>query len=388
MSPQIASFDEIGFAKLLRQLSLVMQSSVDPAELQEAILQSLVHEMGYERAIIGLQNDQLTGLTGWLVLECHSDGSNGEIAHIETISLEQNSGPLLEAIQTLQPLEVLDGCMPTQSPHLNERLVIGPHYLILPMHVVGQLIGVLLIDRLPGNDPLPAMAKFSLEHLASYASIALNSNRACIHRAQQSAILEERNRIAAELHDNVSQALYGLAYGLDACQQMLDDKPSIQKTIQQLHGTVLEAQSQMRQLIFDMQADTITADSFVAGLHRHLRTVTPMQTIALRIEVPGQFELWPSNIRQQLYRVAQEALANAAKHAQPNHIIIKLRHTPTCLELRIADDGEGFDPATLDYDAHFGLQSMARRMETLNGQFEISSMYGEGTFIIAKVPRI
>ncbi len=77
-------------------------------------------------------------------------------------------------------------------------------------------IGVILVDRLPAGQPLSPTDRLSLEHLAAHAGVALGSVRLCIYRAQREAITEERNRIASELHDSISQILYGLAYNLEA----------------------------------------------------------------------------------------------------------------------------------------------------------------------------
>lgn len=390
-SKHIESFElPISYSNLLRQLSMVLQSSVDPAELQEAILHSLVHDMGYRRALIGLYEEQLAILTGWIVLEqsTNREPTNNhlpQIGHTDTVYLKQERGPLVEAVKSQLLVEVLDGEPPTSSPHINDRLIEGGHYLILPMSFAGQLVGVIVVDHLQPQQPLSSPENFSLEHLASYAAMALSSTNACIYRAQRTAIIEERHRIAAELHDNVSQTLYGLAYGLDACIQMLADKPNVQDLLTKLHATVVDAQSQMRQLIFDIQPDNFTADTFVAGLHRHLRTVSPTENIALSIDLPGQFDCWSDTIRMHLYRVAQEALANAAKHAAPHHVYVKLRQIEDYLELEVTDDGQGFNPAQIDNTKHFGIQSMARRIEAINGHFEISSIFGKGTIVTAKV---
>ena len=117
-----------------------------------------------------------------------------------------------------------------------------------------------------------------------------------------------------------------------------------------------------------------------------MTTVYPNQTVALRIDLPGDFDSWLAVIRRQLYRVTQEALTNSVKHANAQQIIVKLNHNSQLIELRIADDGEGFDPAEVDMDQHLGLQSMAERIEALQGTFEVNSAFGEGTLIIATLP--
>lgn len=373
---------------LLHQLSLVMQSSVDPAELQEYILRGLVQEMRYPRAVIGLYDEQCNVLTGWITLaEPSTSASLPRIAHTDHISLDADDGPLARALKVGQAVEVLDGTAPTGSSHLNDRLEVGSHYIVLPMSLREHPIGVILIDGLPAHQPLSPTDRLSLDHLAAHAGVALGSVRLCIYRAQREAITEERNRIAADLHDSISQILYGLAYGLEACMQLLPDEPeSAQSALTKLYPLVVDAQARMRNAIFAMWSDEVASDTFVAGLHRQLRAIRPMRTIALKIELPGDFDRWEATARSQLYRVAQEALTNAVKHAAPHQVIVTLSRNNHHLELQVEDDGQGFNPAEVDGAQHLGIQSMAERIKGLGGDFHICSESGKGTVVTATVP--
>lgn len=373
---------------LLHKLSLVMQSSVDPAELQEYILRGLVQDMRYPRAVIGLYDEQRNSLTGWITLaEPPASGSLPRIAHTDIVPVAEDDGPLARALKAGQAVEVLNGEAPTGSPQLNERWEVGPHYIVLPMSLREHAIGVILVDCLPADQPLSPTDRLSLEHLAAHAGVALGSVRLCIYRAQREAIAEERNRIASELHDSISQILYGLAYNLEACLQLLPHEPgNAHSALTKLYPMVIDAQAQMRNAIFDMWSDEIASDTFVAGLHRHLRAICPTRTIALQIEVPGDFDRWEASARTQLYRTAQEALTNAVKHAAPRQVIVALTHQNHHIELRVEDDGRGFNPAEVDYAHHLGIQSMAERVKGLGGAFDIHSESGKGTVITARVP--
>lgn len=374
---------------LLRELSLVMQSSVDPAELQEIVLQGLVEKMGYQRAAIGLYDEPLDALTGWLVL-ADNTAANGQaapkLAHTDMVSLKAGAGPLVRALKGRLALEITDGEAPTSDAALNRRLIIGAHYLILPLILRHQPVGIIIIDGLSPERRLTSAERHSLNHLAMHAGVALGSVRLCIDRARGAAVAAERHRMATDLHDQVSQALYGLAYGLDAAKQLLAHEPKLQQLLTNLHQTAAEAQTQLRQIIFDSKPDEITAAIFVAGLHRSLRALSPLKAIALRLDLPGDFDRWQPGTRRQLYRVTQEALANTVKHANARQFIVKFSPDAHGIELRIADDGEGFDPTQVDSSQHLGLQSMADRIRALDGTFEINSAFGEGTLIIIRVP--
>ncbi len=374
--------------KLLHELSLAMQSSIDPTELQEFILRGLVQEMDYPRAIIGLYDEPRNTLTSWITSEDpFASGTSPRVAHTDTVPVDNDDGPLAQALRTNQVIEVMDGEAPTNSRDLNEKFITGAHYLVLPMSLRENPIGVILVDRLPAGQPLSQAERISLDHLVAHAGVALGSVRLCIYRAQREAVTEERNRIAAELHDSISQILYGLAYGMEACIQLLPHEPdNVQSALAKLHPMVVDAQGQMRKAIFEMWSDEIASDTFVAGLHRHLRTVCPTQTIALRIELPGDFNRWDSATRSHLYRITQESLANAAKHAGAHQIIVTLLHNNGHIELRIEDDGQGFNPAKVDQTHHLGLQSMAERAKGLDGAFNIQSAPREGTVISVTLP--
>ena len=353
-------------------------------------MRGLVQEMRYPRVIIGLYDENRNALTSWLSLEnaAFSKGSS-QVAHTDVVSLDEDNGPLVHALRTGKPVEIIDGQAPTSSVSLNSRLQIGSHYLALPMSLRENPIGIILLDRLPPDQPLSRADRISLDHLAAHAGVALGSVRLCIYRAQREAVTEERNRIAAELHDSISQILYGLAYGLEACIQLLPHQPeSVKTALDKLYPIVIDAQAKMRKAIFEMWSDEIASDTFVAGLHRHLRNICPTQTISLRIEVPGDFNRWQASARSQLYRIAQEALTNAAKHAGARQVNIILAHLNHHLEMRIEDDGRGFYPSGIDHTQHLGMHNMAERSKDLGGTFTVDSQPGAGTVVTVSVPHV
>lgn len=375
---------------LVRELSLVMQSSVDPAELQESILRGIVHELGYPRATIGLYNEADDCLTSWITIENEQAGIQPitSLAHTEKIPLTPSTNPLVRAIKGKLVVEILDGEVPSDLAEKNRRLVTGSHYIVLPLSLRGQPIGIILVDKLPEQQRLSPAERLSLDSLATHAGVALGSLYMCIDRVHQMAISEERNRIAIDLHDNVSQVLYGLAYGLDACKQLISVESPAQPLLGQLHTSVTDAQALLRQTIFDIRAETMTGDRFVAGLHRQLRALCPTSAATLRIDLPGEFDQWPLEIRENLFQVAREALSNVAKHAHARHIIVRLAQRNAAINMHISDDGDGFFPAAVDSTHHLGLHSMQERIHALHGSFEITSEDGKGTLITVTVPEL
>ena len=373
---------------LIQELTLLLQSSVDPAELQAQILRGLVHDMGYRRATIGLYEEDSNILTGWLTLEkIPTTITPRQLSHAMKLSLNGDSGPISRAIRWDKPVEVFDGALAAEDAPLARRLVTGKHYLVLPLTLRQNPLGVIIIDQLPVQRPLPEVERESLERLAVHAGVALGSVRLCINRAQQQAVLAERNRIAAELHDSISQVLYGLAYGLDACVQLLPEHPeTVRRELSRLQPVVAGAQALMRKAIFAMNSVEVTSESFSSRLHRHLNVVCPSHCMVLRIELPGEFDGWDAQIREQIYRVVQEAMTNAARHADPQRILITVMAKDDYIGVRVEDDGRGFDPALVDGDAHLGIQSMTERVRRLGGDLHIESHPDQGTVVMATIP--
>jgi len=373
---------------LLQELTLLLQSSVDPAELQEYILQGLVMEMGYRRAAIGLYDEGRNVLTGWLSMEnLPVESGSKRLGHATSVSLDHDDGPVAEALCTQHPVEVLDGEPATRDPMLAKRLAVGRHYLVLPLTLRTTPLGVIIVDYLPAREPLSETDRLSLERLAAHAGVALGSVRLCINRAQQQAVMAERNRIAADLHDSISQVLYGLAYGLDACVQLLPEHPEVVRgELEKLQPVVADAQAQMRKAIFAMRSDEITSDTFSARLHRHLHAICPARDMALRIELPGEFDRWDADTRQHLYRIAQEAMTNAARHADAHRIVITVAAEKGRIGVRVEDDGRGFEPSGVDTTEHLGIQSMRERVKDLGGELRIESAPDRGTVVIASIP--
>ncbi|MCO6451883.1 MAG: GAF domain-containing sensor histidine kinase [Caldilineales bacterium] len=372
---------------LLQSLTLLLQSSVDPTELEEYIVRGLVEEMGYRRAVIGLLDQDRNVLSSWLVQE-RQTANERPLGHTELISLTEGFGPLMDALHGKRVVEISDGRPATDSSGFAGRLVMGEHYLLLPLVLRENLLGILIVDELPATARLTSAELDSLERLAAHAGVALGSVRLCINRAQQQAVLDERNRIAADLHDSISQVLYGLAYGLDACVQLLPGHPeTVRQELQKLQPVVADGQAQMRKAIFDMRSDEILSDTFSARLHRHLHAICPARKLALRIELPGDFDRLDSETRRHLYRIAQEAMTNAAKHAAAHRIVVTVTTAQESVQVRVEDDGRGFDVTHVDRVQHLGIQSMTERVEQLGGVLDIRSAPDQGTLVAAKIPQ-
>jgi len=238
--------------------------------------------------------------------------------------------------------------------------------------------------RLPGEGTgelrylmrqLDAMAVSLAEQVAAIRRLAAE-RQALSQQAEQVAVLEERQRLARELHDTVSQELFALAMMLGATRAILpEDSGDAREQLSRAEEVARRAQASMRGLIRALRPVELGSRSLAAALEGLLDEVAERQGIAVDLQVQGQDPL-PAGIEDALFRIAQEAVSNAVRHGEPTRIAVTLRRGESDLGLTILDNGRGFDPATAQ--AHIGLGSMRERAAEIGGQLAIQSRPGAG----------
>ena len=256
--------------------------------------------------------------------------------------------------------------------------------LAVPLKTKETILGVLHVqsDRLDAFDGSDLAV---LQSLAHQAAIAIENAR-LYEQAQQVATLEERQRLARELHDSVTQALYGVTLYAEAAARLLSsgDMAMAADHLRELRDTAQEALREMRLLIFELRPPLLQEEGLVAALQARLEAVEERAGLETEFKVEGEGRL-PLEIEEELYRIAQEALNNALKHAQARRITVSLRQVQRTVTLEIADDGIGFDPSTaLEYGG-LGLDGMEERAAQLGARLTVQSTPGEGTKVRVEV---
>jgi PAS domain S-box-containing protein len=217
--------------------------------------------------------------------------------------------------------------------------------------------------------------------VANHAAIAIENAR-LYDEAQRLAALQERQKLARELHDSVSQALYGLALGTRTARQLLDIDPSRAAEPLEYCLSLAEAGlAEMRALIFELRPESLENEGLVAALKKQAAAVQARHDLNVEVEVCEEPDISLSQ-KEGLYRVAQEAMHNIVKHAGANTVHLQLFVESGKLSLVIIDDGTGFDPRR-EYPGHLGLKSMRERLERLQGSIDIRSEIGKGTTVRA-----
>ena len=199
------------------------------------------------------------------------------------------------------------------------------------------------------------------------------------------ATLEARNRFAQDLHDSVKQQIFATSLQIAAARALIrQDKEAAESHLAQADELVRLAQKELNVLIHQMRPAVLESKGLSAALSDYAADWLRRSEIPAEVHVRGERET-PLEVEQALFRVAQEALANVAKHSGAKSVEVDLIYDTDAVTLRIADDGRGFDPAK-DKGDGFGLQSMSERIAKLGGRIGVESAPGEGTRIICVCP--
>ncbi len=190
--------------------------------------------------------------------------------------------------------------------------------------------------------------------------------------ALETAVLEERQRLARDLHDSVSQALFGITLAAHSALTHWEDKPELARSrLEQTQLLARTAQAQMRALIFELRPDQLETDGLVKALELQTRALAERREFVVDVELCAEPDM-PLNVKEAFYRIAQEALQNAATHARPRALALSLAHANNKVTLTVKDDGVGFDPQAT-YPGHLGLRSMRERAERVGARFSVES---------------
>jgi signal transduction histidine kinase/ligand-binding sensor domain-containing protein len=197
---------------------------------------------------------------------------------------------------------------------------------------------------------------------------------------REQAVTAERNRLARELHDSVTQSLYAVTLYADATARLLSSHQpdDAGQNVQKLRRTARDALGEMRLLIYELRPPILEEEGLVAALETRLEAVEGRAGLQTALQVEGEGRL-PPEVEQGLYRIASEALNNALKHARAQTITVSLHMEPQGTALEVVDDGIGFEPAAVRERGGMGLRGMEERAAEMDARLEIVSAPGRGT---------
>ena len=222
-----------------------------------------------------------------------------------------------------------------------------------------------------------------LETVGDMLGIAIERAR-LFERSAELGAVEERNRLAREIHDILGQGQAAVLMQLEAMDALFEagaGREKLQRILSQLMAMVRANLEEVRRSVVDMRAASLEGRSLAEALAGLAAAGTGSK---VKVEIVGARPL-PSRVEVGLYRIAQEALANARQHANARQVRLELEITPAAATLRIADDGRGFAPEQLSGE-RFGLVGLGERARLLGGRLDIESEPGQGTRIAAVIP--
>lgn len=198
--------------------------------------------------------------------------------------------------------------------------------------------------------------------------------------ARNLAVAEERNRMARELHDSISQGVHGIVYSLRSLRAVLADNPRGREILGHLEETAADTLKELRRLVMELTPSPLEDQDLEDALRLHCDLFARRQQLELELDLDYRGRLQPDQ-EVALYRITQEALTNVQKHAAADRVRVSLRDGAETI-LTIEDDGKGFVVETVA--GGHGLHNMANRARQSGGVFEIRSRPGQGTTVIVK----
>jgi signal transduction histidine kinase/predicted hydrocarbon binding protein len=252
------------------------------------------------------------------------------------------------------------------------------NYLGVPLRSRGRTLGVLSVLGEAGRHFADEEVSL-LTHIADEVGIAVENAR-LYRQAEQLAVMRERQRLARELHDSVTQALYSLTLLAEAARRMASsgELRQAQEPLHRLNVIAQQALKEMRLLVYELRPLVLKREGLVGALQHRLDAVEGRAGVEARLIVQGDVQL-PSEVEEGLYRIAQEALNNALKHAAADALTVTIHAEGEMVTVEVVDDGIGFDVETASAGGGMGLTTMRERAETIGARLQIESTPGQGT---------
>jgi nitrate/nitrite-specific signal transduction histidine kinase len=356
----------------LNTIAATVSQSLDLDRILNLALEKTLQAMAIEAGGIYL----LAKEAGTLNLAAQRGFSPQAVPEIDRLQVGEGfSGRVIESGE---PLVVSDV---SADPRLT-RIVVRKEGLrslaVTPLSSRGRVLGTLFAITHDTREFTEQDVQL-LTSIGNQIGVAVENAR-LYEQAQQAAIVEERGRLARELHDSVTQSLYSLTLLAEAGQR-LAKAGDIERAREYMHrlGEIgQQSLKEMRLLVYELRPLALREEGLVGALNQRLDAVERRAGVEAHLVTEGKIAL-PEQVEEALYRIAQEALNNALKHAAPTSVEVTIRADGKRVELEVCDDGRGFDADAAGSGGGMGLVSMRERAEKIGGTCEVISAAGEGT---------
>lgn len=255
--------------------------------------------------------------------------------------------------------------------------------VVLPLEAAERALGCLVIEPRQGQD-LSDSDVDRLAILADQASSAISNSRSLV-MARSLAALEERQSLANDLHDSVSQTLWTATLLAETLARASDLSAEQRDRADRLHALTAGALSEMRTLLLELRPSVIEETPFADLVQQLVSAFESRRRAKCVVHLDREVEPLPT-VKVALYRILQESLNNVSRHADAESVHISVEVTGDVLEMRVRDDGEGFEMGSAS--EHFGLRIMAERADAIGASLHVDSRLGEGTTVSVSVPDV
>jgi signal transduction histidine kinase len=365
--------EERALTEALRDTLATMSSTLDLDKILDHILDTVRRVTPYDGAnVLFVESDlvRVVRQRGYIEKGLDKDWINQRIPVTKLAALQQ-------LIEMGKPLAIADT---TTSP-----MWIGfPGFdwvnsnVIAPIRSNSKILGFLSLDSATPGFFTQAHAE-RLQSFADQAAIAIQNAR-LLDRAKRAAVIAERNRLASELHDTISQTLWSVSLITERLPTIWEiDMEEGRRSLATVHQLAQNALEEMRALLLELRPSTLTEEKLGDLIRQVAGIITHRTGLKISVQIEEQ-EPVPPEVHFALYRIVQEALNNVVLHASANHVEIHFNSHSGRIDLTIQDDGLGFDPANID-PGRLGLSIMNDRVQNIGGTLEMVSHKGEGTLL-------
>ncbi len=353
------------------------------------VMAAITRQLGAVSSTLRMLNLEQNSLTLELVFQGGRVMSPAEASYPESsrsLSLdEQRVATLLD--QPTAVIHILDPHSPITEARRSYLLELGiKTLLVIPLSSGGQVNGQLDFRFSEERDFDPEELEIA-RALATQASLAIQLTRLA-KTARQSAVLEERNRLAGEIHDALAQSFTGISMQLAVAEEeMTKNEGGSLSNVRRANEMAKFGLAEARRSVHSLRSSAVRDSGLVTALQR----LVERSNVAGRLRCdfrsdPIADESLPARIQQELLRIAQEAISNAIRHAKPTVVTVTLRWDTPNLILQIKDNGSGISNARLEKSDGVGMGSMRDRAAQIGAKLEIQTTVGHGTSIVVTVP--
>ncbi len=259
--------------------------------------------------------------------------------------------------------------------------------LVVPLLLEEKLVGSLHVRHREHHIYRPEDISLVVA-LSHQAVLALQITRLAEH-SERAAIVMERNRMAREIHDTLSQGFTGIIVQLEAADDVLEETPEETVTVREHLGRAgalaRESLAEARRSVFNLRPQVLEHESLQGAISHTVQALTAGTSVQANFSMTGAVRQLPIEVEEQLLRVSQQALTNVLQHAQAHNIQVELAFAAQQVRLVIKDDGRGLDYASKN-GYGFGLTGMRQRAEQIGGHLTVTSLLGRGTTVTMTVP--